>query len=72
MLYNREAILEWNYTEMRKVKKELTPPQKIRIVEHKAWQVSGFQILKTLSSTVIEMLQITLKIIIIESFHGPY
>ena len=41
---------------MRKVKREVAPPQKIRIVDHKAWQVPGFQIPKALTSTVIDML----------------
>ena len=56
MLYNREAVLAWDFTEMGKIKKGVTPPQKILIVKHKAWQVPGFQIPKALTSTVIDML----------------
>ncbi len=36
MLYNREVVLAWDFTEMGKVKREVAPPQKIRIVDHKA------------------------------------
>ena len=72
MLYNREAVLAWDFTEMGKVKKEVAPPQKIRTVDHKAWQVPGFQIPKALTSTVIDMLQERLKMGVIEPCHGPY
>lgn len=56
IFYNREAILAWNFTEMRKVKREVASLQKIRIVDHKAWQVPGFQISKTLIFIVIDLL----------------
>ena len=72
MLYNREAVLAWDFTEMGKVKKEVAPAQKIQTIEHKAWQVSGFQIPKALSSTVIDMLQERLKMGVIEPCHSPY
>ena len=35
MLYNKEAILAWDFTEIGKVKNEITPPQKIQTVDHK-------------------------------------
>lgn len=72
MLYNREAVLAWDFSEMGKVKKDVAPPQKIRIVGHQAWQVPGFQIPRALTSTVIDMLQERLKMGIIEPCHGPY
>ena len=72
MLYNWEAVLAWDFTEMGKVKKEMVPVQKIRTVEHKAWQVSGFQIAKALTSTIIDLLQERLKIGVIEACNGPY
>ena len=46
ILYNREAVLAWDFMKIEKVKKEVAPPQKIRIIEHKAWQVPDFQIPK--------------------------
>ncbi len=72
MLYDREAILAWNFTEIGKVKRKVAPPQKIRKINHKAWQVPGFQIPKALTSTVIDMLQERLKMRVIEPFYGPY
>ena len=50
----------------------MVPPQKIRIIEHKAWQIPSFQIPKALSSTVIDILQERLKMGVIEPSHGPY
>ncbi len=72
MLYNREAVLAWDFTEMEKLKREVAPPKKIRTIHHKAWQVPEFQIPKALTSTVIDMLQERLKMEIIEPSHGPY
>ena len=57
---------------MGKVKKKVASTQKIRTIEHKAWQVLGFQISKALTSTVIEMLQKRLKMGVIEPCHGFY
>lgn len=37
ILYNRETVLAYDFIEMRKVKKEVAPLEKIRIVDHKAW-----------------------------------
>ena len=41
---------------MGKIKREVALPKKIQTVNHKAWQVPGFQILKALLSTVIDTL----------------
>ena len=72
MLYNREAVLAWDFTEIGKIKKKIAPAQKIWTVEHKAWQVPSCQILKALTSTIIDMLQERLKMGVIEPCHGPY
>ncbi len=42
MLYNREAVLALDFTEMGKVKREVAPLRKIRTVDYKAWQVAEF------------------------------
>ena len=42
MLYNREVVLPWDFTEIQKFKNEVALAQKIWTIEHKAWQVSGF------------------------------
>ncbi len=57
---------------MGKTKREVAPPKKIRTINHKAWQVLGFQIPKAFTSTVIDILQERLKMGIIEPCHGPY
>lgn len=51
---------------MGKVKRKVATLQKIRIVDHKTWQVLRFQISKTLTSTIIIMLQIRLKMGVIK------
>ena len=56
MLYNWEAVLAWDFLEIGKVKKKVAPPQKIRIIDHQTWRVPEFQILKALSSIVIDIL----------------
>ncbi len=50
----------------------MVPAQNVRTVEYKAWQVSGFQIPKALTSMIIDMLQQRLKMGVIEPCHGPY
>ena len=57
---------------MKKVKREVATPQKIRTVDYKAWQVPGFQIPKALTPIVIDRLQERLKMGIIEPCHGFY
>lgn len=42
ILYNKEVILAWDFTKMRKVKKKVASPQKIQIVDYKTWQVPRF------------------------------
>ena len=57
---------------MVKLKREVAPSKKIRTINHKAWQVPGFQIPKAFTFIVIDMLQERLKIGVIEHCHGPY
>ena len=72
MLYNREVVLAWDFTKMEKVRRKVAPLQKIQTVDHKAWQVPGFQISKALISIVIDMLKKRLKMRVIEPYHGFY
>lgn len=44
MLFNREAALACDFSEVGRVKRKVASPQKIRTVEHTAWQVPGFRI----------------------------
>ena len=71
ILYNRKAVLAWDFIEMRKVKIEVASLQKIRTVDYKAWQVLRFQILKALTSTIIDILQERLKMGVIEKYYSP-
>lgn len=61
ILYNQKAVITSDFTGMRKVKKQVLLTQKIQIIEHKTCKVSRFQISKTLSFIVIDMLQERLK-----------
>ena len=56
---------------MGKVKKEVAPAQKIQTIKHKAWQVPGFQIPKTLSFMIIDIFQEMLKIGFLNHFMVP-
>ena len=42
VLYNQKAVLAWDFSKMGKVKKEVSPLQKIKTIDYQAWQVSGF------------------------------
>ena len=72
ILYNRETALAWDFTEIRKVKPEVSLPVQIRTVDHKAWHCAGFPIPKALNQTVIEMLNNRVDKGMLEPCHGPY
>lgn len=72
MLFNYEAALAWDFSEIRRVKLEVALPQEIRDVEHTAWQVPGFRILRALNEKVIDMLREHFRKGIIEPCYSPY
>ena len=72
ILYNREGALAWEFSEIRRVSLEVTPPQKIRTVPHKAWQEKSFPIPKALQGTVIQMLKDRIKKKLLEPYQSPY
>ena len=72
MLYNREAVLAWDLSEIGCVKEEVAPPQEIRTIPYEAWQAPGFPIPKVLEKIVIKMLKEMLKSGTLERCHGPY
>jgi hypothetical protein len=72
ILYNRETALAWDFTEIGKIKPEISLPVQIRTVDHKAWYCAGFPIPKALNQTVIEMLNNRVNKRMLESCHGPY
>ena len=72
MLYRREACLSWDFSEIGQVRPEVTPPVEIRTIPHKAWQVPGFQIPRSLNDVVAEMIKERLRNKILEPCYGPY
>jgi hypothetical protein len=72
ILQRREEAIAWNWTEVRQISEEVAPPQRIRTVEHKAWQSPSFPIPKALNETVIEMLKDRINQGVFEPCNGPY
>ena len=72
MLYCREAVMAWEFHEMGKVSRDVSPPVKINAIPHKAWQTPSFAIPRALHATVTEMLQERLDRGVLEPCHGPY
>ena len=72
MLYNREKALAFDFSQIGKVKPDVAPPQVIKTVKHKAWQVPGFPIPKALHPVVVGMLRERLKNGVLEYYNGPY
>lgn len=56
ILYNRKAVLAWDFTDMGKIKREVSSPEKIQTIDYKPWQIPRFQIFSALTSTIIDML----------------
>jgi hypothetical protein len=56
MLYNREKVLAFDFSHCGKIHPDVAPPQVIKTVEHKAWQVPGFPVPKALVPVVVKML----------------
>jgi Reverse transcriptase (RNA-dependent DNA polymerase) len=72
MLLNREAALSWTFDELGRVVEDVTPPQRIRTVEHEAWQAKGFPIPRALNDVVKEMILERLDRGTLERCHSPY
>ena len=72
MLYNREAVLSWTFDELGMVREDVAPPQRIRTVEHTAWQAPQFPIPRALRETIKEMLRERVARGTLERCHGPY
>ena len=72
VLYNREAALSWDFSEIGKVRDSVAEPQQIRTIPHTAWQAPGFPIPRALNETVVEMLKERIANGLLEPCHGPY
>jgi hypothetical protein len=71
-LMNREAALAWTFAEIGKVNEDVAPPQKIRTVPHKAWQVASFPIPRAIRDKVATKVQERVDAGIYERCEGPY
>jgi hypothetical protein len=72
MLYNREKVLAFDFSHCGRVRREVAPPQVIKTVEHKAWQVPGFPVPRALIPVVVRMLRERLKNGVLEYCNGAY
>ncbi len=72
MLFNREATMIWDFSEIRKIKDIVSFLQQIRTILHDAWQTFNFSISKTLHQIIIDMLKNQIKHDILKSCHDSY
>jgi hypothetical protein len=72
LLYNREAVLSWDFSEIGKVRSAVAAPQQSRASPHTAWQAPGFPIPRALDGIVVEMLKDRISSGLLEPYHGPY
>ncbi len=72
MLFNREATMIWNFSEMRKIKDIVSSLQQIQMISHDAWQTLNFSVFKTFYQIVIDMLKNWIKHDILKSCHDLY
>src|SRR5438045_8845145 len=72
MLFNHEKALAFEWAHKGMVQPEVAPPQVIKTVKHKVWQVAGFPIPKALIPTVCEMLRDWMQVGVFEPCEGPY
>jgi len=72
MLFNREEALAWEFSEMGRVSRDVTPPLKIKTVPHEAWQVPNFPVPRALREEVINMLRERLARGTLEYCESPY
>ena len=72
ILFAREKTLAFDFTYRGKVRPEVSPPQMIKTIKHKAWQSPLFPVPKALIPTVVEMIRERLDSGVLEYCQGPY
>lgn len=72
VLFRREGCLGWNFSDVGRIREEVSPDQRIKTVEHQAWQERGFKVPLALKPKVIAMLKERMKNGIMERCEGPY
>ena len=72
ILHNREEAIAFDFSEKGVIKEKVEEPYKIPTIDHKAWQASGFRVLKGLREEVHEIVEDRLKAGTVERSWGPY
>ena len=72
ILYNREGALAWDWTELGRISHEVAPPQRIKTVNHQAWQAKSFPCPRNLEGAVIEIVNDKTVQKLFEPCEGPY
>jgi hypothetical protein len=72
MLFNREAALAFNFTEIALFRCEVEPPHIIHTIPHNPWQEAPFKIPWAIELDVIEILKARIDSGTLERCRGPY
>jgi hypothetical protein len=72
ILYNRKAVLAWDFTYCGKIRPEMALSQKIKIIPYKAWQVPSFPIPRALKKKIIKMLNDRINRDMLKKSESPY
>ena len=72
VLFNREGALGWDFSHVGRIRREVTPPMKIKTIEHKAWQAPAFRVPRALEPEVVRMLKERMEAETVQYCEGPY
>ncbi len=72
ILFNKKAVLAWDFFYFNKIKNEVTPFIKIKIKLYKAWQAAVFRTLKALNNKIVTILKKRLNIKTLKYCSEPY
>jgi hypothetical protein len=72
MLVNREAAIEFDFTEIGLFRSEVEPPQVIHTIPHNPWQEAPFKIPRALEPVAIKILKARIDCGMLKRSRGPY
>lgn len=72
MMLNREGAIAFDWKEVSKIHEDVSPPVRIKTIQHTAWQEKSFHCPKALFPVVAKMLQERLDRGVLEKSDGPY
>jgi hypothetical protein len=72
ILFNREAALAFDFTEMGQFRIKVEPPHVIHMISHDHWQEARFKIPRALDAVVIEILKVQIEVGRLDRYQGPY